>query len=149
MLPMKQLKISPIDDRLCFTLYSTSQAIIKNYRPFLQKMKMTYSQYLVYIVLYEQGELTVNALGKYLHLDSGTLTPLLKRMEVQQRIVRVRSQQDERKVLVKLTDEALELAPDIADMQSKVACSTKLDQAQFNTLLGQLKKLNTTLRIKS
>ncbi|MEH6445895.1 MAG: MarR family transcriptional regulator [Oceanospirillaceae bacterium] len=142
---MSQPKLSTIDQRLCFALYSSSQAIIKKYRPFLQELGMTYPQYLVFLVLVEQGELTVKELGGYLDLDSGTLTPLLKRMEQQQRVIRKRSAHDERKVNVKLTDQAKELIPLVAQMQSCVATATHLDESAFNDLLLKLQQLKKNL----
>ncbi len=138
-------QISTIDQRLCFALYSTSQAIIKTYRPFLKSLNMTYPQYLVFIVLVEHQELTVKNLGEYLHLDSGTLTPLLKRMEQQGRVIRQRSEQDERKVMVKLTEQALALTPEVAQMQKNVACATGLESKEFAELLVKLQGLKKNL----
>lgn len=142
---MTTAQISTIDQRLCFALYSTSQAIIKTYRPFLKSLNMTYPQYLVFIVLVEHKELTVKHLGEYLHLDSGTLTPLLKRMEQQGRVIRQRSEQDERKVMVKLTQEATRLIPEVAQMQKSVACATGLETQEFTELLSKLQGLKQNL----
>ncbi len=142
---MTTSQISTIDQRLCFALYSTSQAIIKTYRPFLKSLNMTYPQYLVFIVLVEHKELTVKHLGEYLHLDSGTLTPLLKRMEQQGRVIRQRSEQDERKVMVKLTQEATTLIPEVAQMQKSVACATGLETQEFTELLSKLQGLKQNL----
>jgi DNA-binding MarR family transcriptional regulator len=142
---MTTVQISTIDQRLCFALYSTSQAIIKTYRPFLKSLNMTYPQYLVFIVLVEHKELTVKRLGEYLHLDSGTLTPLLKRMEQQDRVIRQRSEQDERKVMVKLTEQAIALIPEVAQMQKSVACATGLETQEFTELLTKLQGLKQNL----
>ena len=106
---------------------------------------MTYPQYLVFIVLVEHQELTVKNLGEYLHLDSGTLTPLLKRMEQQGRVIRQRSEQDERKVMVKLTEQALALTPEVAQMQKNVACATGLESKEFAELLVKLQGLKKNL----
>jgi len=92
-----------LDNQLCFALYSASLAMTKLYKPLLEALGLTYPQYLVLLVLWEQDGLTVSALGERLHLDSGTLTPLLKRMEQADLLVRQRSAEDERRVEVTLT----------------------------------------------
>jgi DNA-binding MarR family transcriptional regulator len=92
-----------LDNQLCFALYSASLAMTKLYKPLLEALGLTYPQYLVMLVLWEQDGLTVSALGERLHLDSGTLTPLLKRMEQADLLVRQRSAEDERRVEVTLT----------------------------------------------
>jgi DNA-binding MarR family transcriptional regulator len=142
---MSSPTIATIDQRLCFALYSSSQAIIKKYRPFLKELDMTYPQYLVILVLIEHNKLTVKALGGFLDLDSGTLTPLLKRMEAQGRVIRQRSVDDERKVMIRLTEQAKALIPEIAIMQNQVACATGLDQEEFEQLLLKLQQLKQTL----
>jgi MarR family transcriptional regulator, organic hydroperoxide resistance regulator len=92
-----------LDNQLCFALYSASLAMTKLYKPLLESLGLTYPQYLVMLVLWEQDNLTVSALGERLCLDSGTLTPLLKRMEQSGLLVRQRAKDDERKVVVTLT----------------------------------------------
>ena len=106
---------------------------------------MTYAQYLVYIALFSDKELTVSEIGTELGLDSGTLTPLLKRMESKGQIVRFRDASDERKVKVSLTVTARELEPDIAEMQFQVSCSTGLDPAEFVELRENIKRLTKNL----
>ena len=92
-----------LDNQLCFALYSTSLAMTKLYKPLLEALGLTYPQYLVMLVLWEQDGMTVSALGERLYLDSGTLTPLLKRMEVSGWLARQRAADDERRVMVSLT----------------------------------------------
>jgi DNA-binding MarR family transcriptional regulator len=92
-----------LDNQLCFALYSASLAMTKLYKPLLETLELTYPQYLVMLVLWEQDGMTVSNLGERLYLDSGTLTPLLKRMEQSGLITRLRAAHDERKVLVTLT----------------------------------------------
>lgn len=94
-----------LDNQLCFAIYACSREITKLYQPYLEKLGVTYSQYLVLIVLWEREECTVKELGEALYLDSGTLTPLLKRLQNAGLIDRKRSTQDERKVLISLTPE--------------------------------------------
>ncbi|MFD2206133.1 MarR family winged helix-turn-helix transcriptional regulator [Kiloniella antarctica] len=133
--------VSLLDEQLCFALYSNSQAIIKKYQPYLKGMNLTYPQYLVYLALETKSETTVNALGKDLGLDSGTLSPLLKRMEANGYVNRNRAAEDERRVMVNLTPAARALSEDIIEMQQAVACSTGLDTNEFRTLLAQLHSL--------
>ena len=92
-----------IGNQLCFPLYACSREIIKRYKPFLDEIDLTYTQYIAMMVLWEQGSTTVKELGNALYLDSGTLTPLLKKMEVKGLINRRRSETDERSLIVSLT----------------------------------------------
>ena len=92
-----------LDNQLCFALYSASLAMTKLYKPLLEALDLTYPQYLVMLVLWERDGLSVSALGERLSLDSGTLTPLLKRMETAGLLVRQRSSEDERRVHVCLS----------------------------------------------
>lgn len=92
-----------LDNQLCFALYSTSLAMTKMYKPLLEALGLTYPQYLVMLVLWEQDDVSVSMLGERLFLDSGTLTPLLKRMETAGLLRRTRSRDDERRVHISLT----------------------------------------------
>ena len=94
-----------IGNQLCFPLYACSREIIKRYKPFLDEIDLTYTQYIAMMVLWEQGSTTVKELGNALYLDSGTLTPLLKKMEAKGLITRRRSEADERSLIVSLTEE--------------------------------------------
>lgn len=137
--------LATLDERLCFALYANSQAIIQNYRPYLKALNMTYPQYLVYLALMEHGELTVKGLGEKLFLDSGTLTPLLKRMEQQQLVMRRRCSEDERRVLLSLSELAKSLEQQVAQMQREVSCTTGLEKSEFQALLRQLHALHDNL----
>lgn len=141
-----EARLSTLDERLCFALYSSSQAIIKKYKKGLSALDMTYPQYLVYLALEPESQLSVTALGKRLFLDSGTLSPLLQRMEKNALIERHRSASDERRVMVKLTDKARRLKPQVIAIQKEVACATQLAPEHFGSLLSQLQQLNQTLR---
>lgn len=138
--------LSPLDERLCFALYSSAQAITKKYKKSLATLNLTYPQYITYLALEPHQSLTVKALGELLFLDSGTLTPLLKRMEQQGLVTRQRDTNDERKVYVKLTQQARDLSGSIAKIQEEVACSTQLDPVAFEQLRNQLQSLNRLLR---
>ncbi len=100
-----------IDDQLCFAVYAASRAISKAYQPMLARLGLTYPQFLVMMVLWEEDDRTVSELGDRLMLDSGTLTPLLKRMARDGLITRHRDPQDERRVRSRLTDRGRALAP--------------------------------------
>lgn len=113
-----------LDNQLCFHLYTASRKITQAYRPHLQKLGLTYPQYLVMLVLWKQDGLNVSELGQKLYLDSGTLTPLLKRMEQQGLLSRERSQLDERVVEIHLSDAGW-------NMQTEAVC---LPEAFFNQL---------------
>ena len=93
-----------LDNQLCFPLYAASREIIRLYRPHLEALDLTYTQYITMMVLWEQREISVKQLGKRLYLDSGTLTPLLKSLEAKGYVTRTRSPEDERVVLVRLTE---------------------------------------------
>jgi len=107
-------QVPRLDQQLCFSLYSTSLAMNKLYRKLLRKLGLTYSQYLVMMVLWEQDEQTVSALGEKLFLDSATLTPLLKRMEQAELISRNRSPEDERQVIISLTPQGKAMSVEAA-----------------------------------
>ena len=111
-----------LENQLCFPLYACSKEIIKKYKPFLDPLGLTYTQYITLMALWEEDNITVKALGDRLYLDSGTLTPLLKKMEGQHLITRERSINDERNVYIKLTNAGIALkekAISIPDQISK------------------------------
>ena len=94
-----------LDNQVCFSLYAASREIIKLYKPFLDKFNLTYTQYIAMLVLWEDEKSTVKDIGKRLHLDSGTLTPLLKKIESMGLVKRYRDVNDDRVVVVELTEE--------------------------------------------
>ena len=96
-----------LEKQLCFTLYACAREMIKQYKPFLDKLGLTYTQYITMIVLWSERSLTVKELGSRLFLDSGTLTPLLKKMETKGLITRKRSPEDERNLIISITDEGM------------------------------------------
>lgn len=106
--------------QVCFPIYALAREIINQYRPFLDELDITYPQYLVLMVLWEDGLQTVNQIGEKLHLDSGTLTPLLKRLEGKGFIARKRRSCDERVVEVTMTDSGLALKDEVAKVPPKV-----------------------------
>lgn len=130
-----------LDNQLCFTIYACSREFTKLYQPHMDKIGLTYSQYLVMIVLWERQQCTVKELGEALFLDSGTLTPLLKRLQAAGLILRERSLQDERKVLISLTEKGWALQGEAACIPGKMAEGTMLSADEFVALLGQFKDL--------
>ena len=134
-----------LDNQLCFALYSTSLAMSKVYRKLLPKLGLTYSQYLVMMVLWEQNELTVSDIGQRLFLDSATLTPLLKRMEAAELITRVRAVNDERQVIITLSKSGDALRAKAAELQNEVFCATECNLDEVIAMKEQLISLRTKL----
>jgi len=102
----QQLKLN---NQICFPIYSVSRLITKAYKPFLEEMGLTYPQYLVLLILWENDELSINQIGEKILLNTNTLSPLIKRMEKMGLLLRKRSEKDERKVFIKLTKKGREL----------------------------------------
>ena len=115
-----------IEKQLCFSLYSTANAIVRAYRPMLKALDLTYPQYLVMIVLWSNNGINVKDLGKILHLDSGTLTPLLKRLESKQVLTRQRGEDDERVREIFLTAQGISLKEQAESVPEQMLCKAKL-----------------------
>ena len=122
----KNCNLLRLENQLCFPLYAASREVIKLYKPYLDVLDLTYTQYIAMLLLWEHGSMTVKEIGDYLFLDSGTLTPLLKKLEAKGVISRTRSQKDERNLDVALTDAGRAL-------QDK-ALSIPLSMGQYNPL---------------
>jgi DNA-binding MarR family transcriptional regulator len=134
-----------LDHQLCFALYSASLAMTKLYKPLLDALNLTYPQYLALLVLWERDDITVSELGERLNLDSGTLTPLLKRMEAAGLLLRQRSQEDERRVHVRLTDAGRTLQQRAAHIPGCVMAHSQLDVPALMALTRQIKDLRAGL----
>lgn len=117
-----------IDHQLCFPLYACAKEIVRRYKPFLDEIDLTYTQYIAMMVLWEEKEINVKALGKRLYLDSGTLTPVLKRLEQKNLIFRQRDSKDERNLIVSLTAEGEQLKEKAVEIPQKMAGCVKLDE---------------------
>ena len=126
-----QLKL---ENQACFPLYALAREVVNAYRPLLEDLGLTYPQYLVLMVLWERGPQTVNQLGIKLHLDSGTLTPLLKRLEAKVVLNRNRSSQDERVVEVSLTPEGIALQKSAAKIPAQLIDALKIDEGDLHQL---------------
>jgi DNA-binding MarR family transcriptional regulator len=119
-----------LDQQLCFALYSASRAVTRAYASILEPLGLTYPQYLVMLVLWEAKSASVKALGERLALDSGTLTPLLKRLEQHGLVTRRRDADDERVVIIELTPEGQKLRSKARRVPTDLACATGFDLAQ-------------------
>lgn len=109
-----------LENQLCFPLYACAKEVVKKYKPFLDEIGLTYTQYIVMMVMWEKKELNIKTLGKCLYLDSGTLTPLLKKLESSGLITRERSCEDERNLVVSLTQNGEELKTKAAFIPQKI-----------------------------
>lgn len=134
-----------LDHQLCFALYSATHALTRVYRQGLGELGLTYPQYLVLLALWDYGSLSVGELSRRLNLDSPTLTPLLKRLASAALVTRQRDSADERVVRIGLTDKASALRQRLAELQSRVACSTGLAPAEFALLRDTLHRLSQTM----
>jgi DNA-binding MarR family transcriptional regulator len=134
-----------LDSQVCFAVYSTLHAINKAYAPLLEKVDLTYPQYLVMLVLWETDDVTVKMLGERLHLDSGTLTPLLKRLEAIGRIRRARDPKDERQVRISLTDDGKELRRRAKEIPASIARAMGRSGDDLKALRKDLRRVRTAL----
>ena len=137
-----------LDNQICFALYEASRATIDIYRPLLDKLGITYPQYLVLLILWERGTCSVKEIGQLLHLDSGTLSPLLKRLEATGFVARQRRASDERVVDISLTDAGRALQERAASIPEKFGCELDLTFDEYIELLTRLKKLTTQLHAR-
>jgi DNA-binding MarR family transcriptional regulator len=123
-----------LDKQICFSLYSASNAMGRAYQPLLKKLDLTYLQYIVMMVLWEDSTMNVKALGDKVHLDSGTLTPLLKRLEAKGLIVRARSKEDERVRIISLSDTGTALRQQAEQVPTDMFCKSKMDIEALSAL---------------
>jgi len=129
-----------LENQLCFPLYACSKEIIKRYRPFLDELELTYTQYLVMLVLWERQSLSSKELGQALYLDSGTLTPVLKKLEEKGLLSRRRSGDDERNLIVSISEAGEELKHRAAQVPQSLASCVKLDESEARELYRLLYK---------
>ena len=134
-----------LDNQVCFPLYSAANAVIRAYRPLLDDLDLTYSQYLVMMVLWEQNGVSVKDVGHRLHLDSGTLTPLLKRLEVKGYVERARSTQDERVRVLNLTEQGRELKLRAQQVPNAIKCKVDIELDEMLELKRLCEKILTKL----
>ena len=130
-----------LGNQLCFPLYACSREIVKKYKPFLDDLNLTYTQYITMMVLWEREQINVKELGECLYLDSGTLTPLLKKLETKGWVTRQRAKEDERVLIVSLTEEGRQLRDRAAVVPEKMSCCVKLTGEEIRTLHTLLYKM--------
>ena len=133
-----------LENQLCFPLYAAAREVVKRYRPHLDAIDLTYTQYITMMVMWEEKEITVKALGEKLFLDSGTMTPVLKSLEAKGYVTRKRSTTDERSVSVFLTDSGEALKEKAVDIPAKVAGCVGLDGEEALQLYRLLYKVLNT-----
>jgi len=133
-----------LENQLCFPLYAAAREVVKRYRPHLDAIDLTYTQYITMMVMWEEKEITVKALGEKLFLDSGTMTPVLKSLEAKGYVTRKRSTTDERSVTVFLTDSGEALKEKAVDIPAKVAGCVGLDGEEALQLYRLLYKVLNT-----
>jgi MarR family transcriptional regulator, organic hydroperoxide resistance regulator len=143
---MSKDDILKLENQLCFSIYAASRAITKIYRPFLDELGITYPQYLVLLVLWENETITLKDLGNKLYLDSGTLTPLLKRLEGMGFINRERSHEDERVLCVTITEKGLKLREKAIKIPECVLESVNLDFTLLGTMKNSVDKFLESLK---
>jgi DNA-binding MarR family transcriptional regulator len=130
-----------LENQLCFPLYACAKEVVKKYKPFLDELDITYTQYIAMMVMWEHTKMNVKELGEYLFLDSGTLTPLLKTLEKKGLVTRARSKEDERNLVVSVTDEGMALRDKALEVPKKVAGCIQLEEADAKELYVLLHKL--------
>ena len=149
---MKNKKFNPLalDEQLCFALYSASRLVTKAYEPYLKELDLTYPQYLVFLVLWEATDpVSVKEIGERLILDSGTLSPLLKKLETKKLINRVRSKEDERIVMIELTEKGRELKSMAKKIPESLFCEFEMPEKEFLSLRTELRSLVSNLLVQN
>lgn len=130
-----------LDNQVCFPLYAVSKEIVRKYTPFLNEIDLTYTQYITMMVMWEHSQMSVKELGKKLFLDSGTLTPLLKNLEKKGLVTRERSKEDERVLVVSITDDGMALREKAVEIPAKLGQCISLEPEEAIQLYTIIKKL--------
>ncbi|SRR5579871_3847653 len=137
-----------LDNQICFAVYSAAHAFNRVYKPLLDRLGLTYPQYLVMLVLWERDGIPVKDIGERLHLDSGTLTPLLKRLEAAGLIKRTRSSEDERQVLIGLTSQGHALKENAHAVPSSILAASQCSVAELTAVKNEITALRDRLNAK-
>lgn len=138
---MNEYNCLKLENQLCFPLYACSKEIIKRYKPYLNEIDLTYTQYIVMMVLWEKEEINIKTLGERLYLDSGTLTPLLKKLETKGYIKRDRLETDERNLNLVITEKGKKLKDKAKDIPGKIAPCINLTEQETLNLYEMLYKI--------
>jgi MarR family transcriptional regulator, organic hydroperoxide resistance regulator len=143
---MTEASVKPkLEQQLCFAIYSAMHAVTKAYQPLLEKLGLTYPQYLAMLVLWEGGDVTVKQVGERLFLDSGTLTPLLKRLEAMGLVHRARDPKDERRVRLTLTEKGKALHRDAQLIPGQIAAAMGRPPEDLKAVRKELRRIRNTL----
>lgn len=137
-----------LKNQLCFPLYACSKEVIRLYKPLLEELDLTYTQYITMMVMWELKEINVKELGSYLYLDSGTLTPVLKKLESKGYLNRIHSKKDERNLIIELTKDGENLKDQALKIPEKVGQCLKLEPEEVKTLYGLLYKVISQINNK-
>ena len=138
---MDKFESLKLENQVCFPLYATSREVIKLYKPFLDKYNLTYTQYITMLVLWESEQITIKELCKKLYLDSGTITPVIKKLESMGLIIKYRDKSDERIVIVELTTKGKELKEEVVKVPEQVFCKVGGNIEDLITLKKLLEKV--------
>jgi DNA-binding MarR family transcriptional regulator len=138
---VKEFEQLKLENQLCFLLYAASREMTKQYKPLLEALDVTYPQYLVLLLLWDQDEISVKKMGELLYLDSGTLTPMLKRMEQQGLITRERTAEDQRSVTVALTEKGYSLKNKASDIPARIFAISGNNEEEYQFLKASLSRL--------
>lgn len=134
-------EILKLSNQICFPLYASGKEIVRRYKPYLDKLDLTYTQYIVLMVLWESDHISVKSIGEKLYLDSGTLTPLLNKLLDKGLISKTVQPQDERELIISLTDKGLQLKERAKEVPPQIASKVQLSQEEAITLYKLLYKL--------
>ena len=138
---MEEFNCLKLENQLCFPLYAASKEIVRKYKPLLDELDLTYTQYITMMVLWEEKELNVKTLGERLFLDSGTLTPLLKKLEDKKYIERKKSMSDERNLIIKITPRGESLKQEAKQIPEQIGKCINLNEKESITLYNLLYKI--------
>ena len=137
----RKYDVLKLDNQLCFPLYAASREVVKRYRPYLEPLGLTYTQYITMMVFWEQKKCSVKELGERLYLDSGTLTPVLKSLEAKGFVCRYRSTEDERVLIVEITEAGRQLRDRALNVPAQLGTCVQLEPGEAQALHGLLYKL--------
>ena len=141
----KDYEMLKLENQICFPLYACAREIVKKYNPHLDGIGLTYTQYIVMMVMWDKKRVSVKELGEKLYLDSGTLTPVLKSLESKGFVSRRRSTEDERVLIAEITEAGESLKEQAAEIPPKIACCVSLTPDEAGTLYGLLYKILGTM----
>ena len=145
-MPNNKYDCLKLDNQLCFPLYAASREVVKRYSPYLEKLDLTYTQYITMMVLWEHGSITVKDAGQLLYLDSGTLTPLFKKLEEKGLVVRARSKTDERNLIVSLTEKGEALKDEALSIPEQLTSCIPMEPSDATQLYSLLHTLLDALQ---